>query len=636
MLDRLTKFILILVLTAAVGVGGFLGYMRYQVETASKTVELAMDLRDIKTLSALSKYPMDKLLDAIKASGVKSIGILEQTLPEATTSGELLFMSGAGVLRQKNLNLVLSDLAQRKLISPSFSYVYCDNAEVRKRVQNQLHYVLPPQAFKNLGEKVFELAESEIILREVGIGISESQKRYLAKKGFSIIPRMSNDPRYDIPRKIADLVGYDTIIFDGEELPGYPDKVEFLGWALKKSRVKYGYVEIVKQDGDQKLKAMMGTEIVRVHSVPKDELLKIEKDEALVRFSRAVKERSIRLIYIRPFLPPQITEDPVKYNLEYLNDISTRIKSQGYELGKASGLTQFKPEGWQIMLLGLAAVIITLLLIDLFIPLSWWAIWPLLFASILGMMYVGAGSRGYPLEKFLALLVTCTTPAYAVISQLKSKNTENAQGHILIHAINVMLNIVAETFIGIFILIGLLAGTEFMLGAQTFVGVKTALIIPVILVAFYFLPKAKETYINLWNQKISVGYLIIGAVLALAGLFMLARSGNFTIPVPGIEKQLRGMLEAALMIRPRTKEFLIGYPALILAILLFLKGRKDWLWLWLAAGVIGPISLMNTFSHIHSPLLVSFLRSVIGVVLGVLIGGAAGAIYLRFINRSNT
>ena len=55
----------------------------------------------------------------------------------------------------------------------------------------------------------------------------------------------------------------------------------------------------------------MDRDVVRVHSVPKDELKKLKKDEVVRRFVRAAKERKVRLIYIRPFLPPQIDAYPV-------------------------------------------------------------------------------------------------------------------------------------------------------------------------------------------------------------------------------------------------------------------------------------------------------------------------------------
>ena len=335
------------------------------------------------------------------------------------------------------------------------------------------------------------------------------------------------------------------------------------------------------------------------------------------------------MIYIRPFLPPQITEDPIKYNLQYLAEIRQTIEKSGFNLGKASSVKTFDPEGWQIMVLGLGVVIITLLLIDAFVPIPWFIMCPVLILSPFAMVYVGAGVRGYPLEGALALLTAIVTPAYAVISQYSSKKSFLPSGNIIFNSIYLMLNVIAECAIGIFLMIGLLASTRFMLGAEEFIGVKLALISPVLIVIAYFIPRSKEKLLNLLNQKISVIYIITTLVLLGAFGVLLARSGNFTLPVPGFEKYARQALEVIMGVRPRTKEFLIGYPFLIIAGILFLKDKKEWLWIILALGVIGPISLINSFTHIHSPIAISVFRSINGLIIGAVIGLIASAIYLK-------
>jgi len=622
MFDRITRIIMVIILTLAVMLGAMLAFKRHQVESAGKTVELSMDLRDLKMLSALSKYPMDKLLNEVKARGLSSVGLPEETLPEASAMGELYYASGSGILRFVNLNPQLSALAKRKLIRPDKTYIFCINPTVRKRVTVQLQLALTKKAVKNLGNNVLEVSEAEYRLRDVGLGLSEATVKYLKKKGFSVIPRLLNDPRYEIIRKIETFKDLPVIIFDGDEILGYPGGIPRLAYALLKTGIKYGNIEIIKQDGDQRLKALMGGQIIRVHSVPRDELLKISKAEAVDRFARAVKERSIRLIYIRPFLPPQITEDPVTYNLAYLSDIAERISGAGYILGRASTLTDLRPQGWQIIVLGLGVIIMTLFLADSFITIPYYIIWGALLLSLAGMVFLGAASRGYPLEKGLALLAAISFPAYAVISQFKKSPVPGTRP--LISAYNIFINVLADCALGILIIVGLLSNSLFMLTSQTFVGVKIALVFPILLVMAYFFFKLegsiKEKIKLILNYRAPLLY-ILGGVVLLAGLMLfIARSSNFVIPVPALEKSLRAALEQVLLVRPRTKEFLIGYPVLILAAYLLQKNRREWLWLLLAIGVIGPISLLNTFTHIHTPLIISIIRSVIGIVLGAVLG----------------
>jgi hypothetical protein len=164
-----------------------------------------------------------------------------------------------------------------------------------------------------------------------------------------------------------------------------------------------------------------------------------------------------------------------------------------------------------------------------------------------------------------------------------------------------------------------------MLGIETFAGVKLALAGPIMIVALYFILKQGSggfwSRLNSFlNQQVKLSTIIIGVVV-LGGLVVyLARSGNFTLPVPALEAYARDYIETLFYIRPRTKEFLIGYPLLLMAAWSILRGRKEWFWLLAALGTIGPISLLNTFSHIHTPLTISFIRTVNGLVIGVVIG----------------
>lgn len=124
-----------------------------------------------------------------------------------------------------------------------------------------------------------------------------------------------------------------------------------------------------------------------------------------------------------------------------------------------------------------------------------------------------------------------------------------------------------------------------------------------------------QLHIPLWH------FLWIGAVAALAGVIVL-RTGSDVLPVPEVERWMRGALEAGLGIRPRTKEFLIGHPAILLAVWLVLRGvgGAGLRALVAAVGSIGQLSLVNTFAHIHSPVAISLARTAYGVLLGVVVG----------------
>ena len=138
-----------------------------------------------------------------------------------------------------------------------------------------------------------------------------------------------------------------------------------------------------------------------------------------------------------------------------------------------------------------------------------------------------------------------------------------------------------------------------------------------------------------WSQVKAELSQDVRRIDVLAGLAMLAvigylfvRSGNASAGwKAGWEQGLRDRLELLLIARPRFKEFAIGYPLLILGFHLkssLAKSKKLWLdgRFWIGVGMIGPISMINTFCHLHSPLYLAYWRSVNGIILGTLFGAA--------------
>ncbi|KPJ64615.1 hypothetical protein AMK68_01170 [candidate division KD3-62 bacterium DG_56] len=93
--------------------------------------------------------------------------------------------------------------------------------------------------------------------------------------------------------------------------------------------------------------------------------------------------------------------------------------------------------------------------------------------------------------------------------------------------------------------------------------------------------------------------------------------------------KIRGLLENLLCARPRFKEFAIGHPALMLAAALAAQGRPRWVIPLLLVGAVGQVSLVNTYEHLHTPLLFSLLRTANGLWIGAIIGIIAILIFAR-------
>ena len=174
-----------------------------------------------------------------------------------------------------------------------------------------------------------------------------------------------------------------------------------------------------------------------------------------------------------------------------------------------------------------------------------------------------------------------------------------------------------------------------MVEVDRFAGVKLLLLLPpLVALALYLLTP-------LWGARVAdpaaaaaAPVRLYGLVLGLAivgGAYVLqARSGNQSEIVPSsFELAVRSHLTSILSVRPRFKEFLIGFPALMLVPALVAADRRRIGWLLVLAIGMGLGDVIDTFSHLHTPLAISLLRIVNGAVLGAVAGSLAIALYRR-------
>jgi len=132
-------------------------------------------------------------------------------------------------------------------------------------------------------------------------------------------------------------------------------------------------------------------------------------------------------------------------------------------------------------------------------------------------------------------------------------------------------------------------------------------------------------------SPILVWHAVVIGALAAGGLIYIARTGNTSVlpvGVPAWEQAMRSILERLLPVRPRTKEFLLGHPAFILAAAVSWAGDRVALLPLAALALIGQISLANTFAHLHTPIGVTLTRVLVGAGLGLAIGLAAAGVFL--------
>jgi len=180
-------------------------------------------------------------------------------------------------------------------------------------------------------------------------------------------------------------------------------------------------------------------------------------------------------------------------------------------------------------------------------------------------------------------------------------------------------------------------GPEFALKLELFRGVKVAALAgPAEAVALLWLAtregrrglgaEIREGLRSLLRVRLTVGGVLLAAAAVAVAAYGLSRSGNQPlVPVSDLEFRVRRFLLDLLVVRPRTKEFLLGYPAWVVAASTAgraLGGKPRGFWAYVLAAVVGilPSSVLNTFSHFHIPAVFSLARTALGLALGVAVG----------------
>lgn len=171
----------------------------------------------------------------------------------------------------------------------------------------------------------------------------------------------------------------------------------------------------------------------------------------------------------------------------------------------------------------------------------------------------------------------------------------------------------------------MLSGIDYYVNNEIFRGIKLSLLVPVaytaVIFCLMFMNKKNGSIIrsitNFLNSEIKVYWVIIAGVILVIGSYYIIRSGNVN-SISSFESFVRTTLTEMFSARPRTKEFLIGYPALILLVYYMKKiDIKLLQWLLAIAASILAASVTNSFCHVFTDYSVIVSRTVNGLIVGI-------------------
>src|SRR6202163_3738163 len=599
-------------------------------------------------------YDQRAFLIALRRAGLTSLAVQEELGSQLTASPSAAVYSGTALLAQSKLfgfrDPVFARLAAHGIRGDEV-YVVANDAPTAARYTRQLALKSSPSSVRVLHAAmpaVYAIRTQPDYFGAVGLGLPADRIALARELGLRLVPRLQNDERFRAPQ-IDALVhdaadGHDahTVIFFGlrNQVLGYPDAIDATAQVMRRAKLTFGTVETydVKQNqaGSEKLAQDLPDATVRVQAIAKLEADKLRPEEIVQRFDLGVRERNVRAVYLRPFAHQWDDRSIEATNVELVHRIAAGVRAAGMRVGTASPFERFITRPWEIALASLAVPAILLLLFEAFgIGDRRWLV-VFVVADVVLVLAGFALHHDMAVRKVLALAGGITFPVAAFVAVAPAFQAARAgsTGAAILDGVRVLVIATLVTLGGALLVVGLLSTPLTMTEIDRFSGVKLVLAVPplVCLLLYLFTRRwgSNLTPAALSEAPVNVLQLVAGLVLLGAGYLLLARSGNHSDIAPSaFELALRSHLSTILQVRPRFKEFVIGFPALMLLPTLVPADRARWGWLFALAIGIGLADVVDTLSHLHTHLSVSLLRLINGAVIGVVVGAIAVVAYRR-------
>ncbi len=642
------------------------GVLRSHVEAQSRRVEIALDYTEFAALADSYGYDRAQFLIALRAAGLTSLAVSEELGANVNLGDGAVFVSGQQIIDQARLGTIaeptLAKLWREGKVTPAEVYllVYAPREVARYRQALALHF--SPRSVHVLraaGPAIFGVRSQADFFSALGLGLPAEPLALARRAHLLLVPRFQNDERLGAPKisaliqALRDQGKVSTIVFFGtaNEVLGFPNHLDDMADALRASGYNFGLIETYDksqvQKGSEGLGRRVAAKTVRVQAIAKLEQDKLDLNTIAARYLLGVRERNVRVIYLRPLLHADGDLSLEMTNVKLVKTLAQRLVADGFVLGRARPVgapagREFSIPFALVALVSLAVPAICLLLLDSFgirsRRLAYSAFGLDLFLLVAGY----ATHHDLLVRKLLALAGAIAFAIAAVVAIARRFQTPPPAelGAALSAGVQTALRSALVALCGGLVIVGLLSVPLLMSEIEAFSGVKAVIVVPplVVLGLYLFTRRFSGTALDPLESAqtpVRVYQLALLGALAVVALVYVSRSGNTSDIAPStFELSLRSGLTQVLGVRPRFKEFAIGFPLLMLLPALRLEHKRALGWLFALGIAVGTSDIVDTFSHLHTPLAVSLIRLGNGAVLGCALGALAVVAYRAYVRRS--
>jgi hypothetical protein len=600
---------------------------RVEVESENRSVAIAVEYETIEAMAAGQNVPVVREFQDSKVQGLRAVVLSEESIGELISTGRIYLMATTS-----------------KNSSATGLYLQFKDLSAEPRVQRGLSIRFGSKADpQNLNGEVLKLPSfTAFQIRSTPIGLNPIQVAVARRAGLEIIARFGNtlgESAESISKTLqwAKEDGAEIFLPIGDEVLGFRTAIDQTLQDLRADGLYYASPEFAKIAGDTEMVEKGKDIVVRLHSAQVAELDKLTPFDVQDRYVKAARERDMRILLLRPLSTAGVR--PYTDFNDYMLGISTQLIKNGQQLGKPHPSREPNLPTIIFPLLGAALS-----------PIIWFVgcgffqdtrvrnigAALLLILTVACLTKLGRegmallGSMAFPLLGFFTL--------DQVLSKLgRSEFRRIFVGFWVVSGISVMGGVCVA---------GMLNSLAFYIHASEFQAVKLSVFFPIVVVGIHYFIKLTD-WKRAMRSPMTWGSTALGLALGLVLAIMIARTGNDTGVGPsGGELVFRSLLDKFLYVRPRTKEFLVGHPVLILGIgmlgRVLSRSNSDvekvendsmpgWTVLALMVGAIGQTSMVNTLCHIHIPFFLSLARDVEGMILGCIIGLALWIVTKRWL-----
>lgn len=585
---------------------------RIQVENANHDVMIAAEVDTIQAYSAAQGMTLEEGIKALKAKGLNGLVVPEETIGELISDGRVELTGVTVGSADQVRSLLFADEETVKRVTRGMGIRFGDL--VKSVTPRDRRLALPPVDTSSL--------------RSTAIGLDPHVTQLARTNGIGIIARCSNPQGVTSKAVTATLtwakeMGATIFLAQGEQVLGRRDAMEATVSTLQATGILYASPEFAKLGGDVEMLGQMGAQTVRLHSAQAAELDKLSLDGAIERFRKAARERNMRVLLLRGI--SNASDAPVTTFGDFIGTITDQIGKEGLSIGSPKPYQEpGVPKLIKIsigLLAGLGAVWVAVRLLG--------EKRGMIFGGLGGLAILLGSTREGTALQLAALLASLVFPMGAFYFMLESK---------LAPWVGLIASALLAMVSGMCVA-GLLNGVEYYIRAETFPGVKISVFLPVLLLGVIGFAKLNNLKTAL-KDPITWGAAVTGLIImAIIGLMIMRTGNDNPNTVSGGELAFRGLLEQLLPVRPRSKEFLLAFPALFVGLAMLHKASYDpaqlgklrgWVALLLMLGVVGLTDVVNTMCHLHTPVMTSIIRNIEGIVLGGIVGQVVWLLVQKF------